>query len=335
MKPIAHCSRRQLLVGAAAGLAAGTFFPFASAQAPAWPAKPITMLIGFPAGGTTDVIGRLVAADLGARLGQPVIVDNRGGAGGTIAVTALHNAAPDGYTLMMLVIPTVNFQHFLGKKIDYVKDFEPVAEIYDQYNVLVVNPAVPEFTDVQTLQQLIATAKARPGALNYGSTGIGSLGHLTTERICAEAGIRMQHVAYKGSAPAMTDLLGGQIGVMYSDSQTALPHIRSGKLRAIAVSSAQRQADLPNVATMTEQGLPGLVAVPWGGMVAPAKTPKVVIDRISAELKASLDSSEVRDKLRAAGVTPAYKTAADFGDFANAESAAWGKVIADRGIKPE
>jgi tripartite-type tricarboxylate transporter receptor subunit TctC len=300
-----------------------------------WPTKPITLLVGFPAGGTTDVVARVIGNELSRRVGQPVVVDNKGGAGGTIAFSAIQAAPADGHTLMMLVIPTVNFFHFNGKKVDYEKDVEPLAEVYDQYNVLVVNPAVPDVADVRTLPQLVEKAKAKSGGLSYASSGVGSLGHLTMERISGAAGVRMQHVSYKGGAPAMNDLLGGQIGVMYADSQGALPHIRAGKLRAIAVSSATRQQDLPDVPTMSEQGMPGLVAVPWGGMVAPARTPKVVVDRISAEIKAILELAEVREKMRQAGVLPAYRGPADFGAFANRESAAWGKVITERGIKPE
>jgi tripartite-type tricarboxylate transporter receptor subunit TctC len=264
-----------------------------------------------------------------------VVVDNRPGAGGTIAVNVLQGAPADGHTLMMLVIPTINFYHFGNKKIDYRKDLEPIAEIYDQYNVLVINPAVPEVADVQTLPQLIAKAKAASNGLNYASTGVGSLGHLTMERIASITGARLQHISYKGSAPAMSDLLGGQIGVSYADSQTALPHIRSGKLRVIAVSSAARQADLPTTPTMAEQGLDGLVAVPWGGIAAPPATPKVLVDRISSEIKAVLESPEVRDKMRQAGVMPAYKPAAEFREFVINESAVWGKVISERHIKPE
>lgn len=325
-------SRRTVAAALLAGLC-GLLSATAAAQN--WPARPITLLVGFPAGGTTDVVARVIGNELARRLGQPVVIENRAGAVGTIAVSALQAAAPDGHTLMMLVVPTVNFFHFYGKKFDYQKDVEPVAEIYDQYNVLVVNPAVAELADVHTLPQLIAKAKANSTGINYASSGVGSLGHLTMERIAGATGIRWQHVSYKGAAPAMTDLLGGQIGVMYADSQTALPHIRSGKLRAIAVSSEGRQADLPQVPTMAEQGVSGVVAVPWGGLVAPARTPPAIVDRVSSEIRAILETPEVRDKLRQAGVVPAYKPAADFGRFMAAESAAWGKVIAERGIKPE
>ncbi len=320
---------RRLALGllAAAALAA----PPAFSQT--WPTRPITLVVGFPAGGTTDVVARIIGAELSRRVGQPVVIENKAGATGTIAFTGLQSAPTDGHTLMMLVIPTVNFFHFSGKKVDFQRDVEPVAEIYDQYNVLVVNPAVPAFADVQNLQQLVGVARAAAGGINYASSGIGSLGHLTMERIAAAAGLSWQHVAYKGAAPAMSDLLGGQVGVMYADSQSALPHIRAGKLRALAVSSAGRQPDLPAVPTMAEQGLSGLVAVPWGGMVAPPGTPKALVERISAEMKAVLETPDVAGKLRQAGVLPAYKAAADFGAFANAESEAWGKVIAERGIK--
>lgn len=325
-----HFTRRHALTSILCAAAAVCSPPVV---AQAWPGKPITLLVGFPAGGTTDVVARIVGAELSRRVGQPVVIENKAGATGTIAFTALQAAPADGHTLMMLVIPTVNFFHFSSKKVDYQRDVEPVAEIYDQYNVLVVNPAVPAFAEVQSLPQLVARAKASPGGLNYASSNIGSLGHLTMERIAAAAGLSWQHVGYKGSAPAMSDLLGGQVGVMYADSQTALPHIRAGKLRALAVSSAQRQADLPGVPTMAEQGMPGLAAVPWGGLVAPPRTPKALVERISAEIKTVLETPEVADKLRQAGVMPAYKPAAEFGAFANAESEAWGKVIVERGIK--
>jgi len=323
-------SRRRLLAAAAA-LSASTMPSISWSQT--WPSKPITLLVGFPAGGTTDVVARVLGAELSRRVGQPVVVENRPGAGGTIAFSAVQAAPNDGHVLMMLVIPTVNFFHFNAKKIDYQKDVEPLALIYDQYNVLLINPAVQDVADVQDIPQLLARARGKSGGLNYASSGTGSLGHLTMERIASAGGLRMQHIAYKGSAPAMQDLLGGQVGVMYADSQTALPHIRSGRLRAIAVSSAERQAELPNVPTMAQQGLQGMVAVPWGGMVAPPRTPKALVERISAEIKAVLETAEVRNRLQQAGVLPAYRSPTEFGAFANYESEAWGKVIVDRGIK--
>lgn len=319
----------------AAGLAlAALSLPGARAQAP-WPARPIVLLTGFAAGGTTDAIARIVANDMSARLGQTIVVDSRAGAGGTIAAAAVQRAEPDGYLLILMPNPTVNFFHFQKKNIDFLKDFSPVAQVYTQYNVLLINPAVAPFQDIRSLPQLIALAKAQDGGLNYASTGTGSLGHLTMERICAVAGVSMQHISYKGAAPAITDMLAGQVGILFADSLTALPHVRSGKLRPIAVSTAQRQADMPDVPTMDEQGLQGLSGGPYGGIFAPPKTPKTIVDRLSEEVRETLSKPEVREKLRLAGTAAAYATPDALGAFVNSESRTWGRVIVERGIRAE
>jgi len=273
-------ARRALLALALPLLAGGAF-------AQAFPTKPITIIVPFPAGGPTDVATRIIGQKMAQGLKQPVLIDNRGGASGTIGAAIAAKAAPDGYTLVMLATPTLLAGHLYGPtSYDIFKNFTPVGTTYDLPIVMVVNPkALPEVTG---LQQLIAKAKADGGKFNYTTAGAGSFGHLTTESLKNVGHFDMQHVPYRGSAPAVTDLIGGQVPMMFSDLIAVLPHIRSGTLRAIAVGSSKRLSLLPDVKTVAEQGFPGFDATSWGGMLAPAGTPKDVIARLNTELKKAL-----------------------------------------------
>ena len=323
-------TRRQAL--AAIGIASLTVVAAAPVAAQQdWPARPIKLIVPFPPGGPTDTASRVVGQKLAERLKQPVVVENRAGASGTIAAQFVAKSAPDGYTLMMLATPTLLAPHlYKAAGYDVAKDFASVASVYDLPIVVVVNPTV--LPDVKTLPDLIAKAKAEKGQLNYTSSGPGSFGHLTMEMLKDLGGFDMQHIAYKGGTPAVTDLLGGQVPVMYADLVAALPHIQSGKLRAIAVGSPQRVVQLPDVKTVAEQGFKGFDAVSWGGLLAPAGTPKPVVDRVSAEVKQILADKDVQERLVKAGAAAAYGDPAQMASRIRTDFDKWGKVIRDKNV---
>ncbi|WP_198086960.1 tripartite tricarboxylate transporter substrate binding protein [Variovorax sp. E3] len=316
---------RRALIALALPLVAGAAF------AQAWPAKPITLIVPFPPGGPTDVASRIVAQKMSVALKQNIVIDNRSGASGTVGAAAASRAAPDGYTFVMLATPTLLASHLYGPTgYDIFKNFTPVGSVYDLPIVLVVNPK--SLPDVNGVQDLIAKAKAESGKLNYTTAGAGSFGHLTTEQLKTIGKFDMQHVPYRGSAPAVTDLIGGQVPAMFSDLVGVLPHIKAGKLRAIAVGSGKRVSLLPDVKTVAEQGFPGFDATSWGGLLAPAGTPKDVIDRMSAELKTALADKQVQEKLESVGSFAAYRTPAQTGVRMREDFERWGKVIRDNHI---
>jgi tripartite-type tricarboxylate transporter receptor subunit TctC len=303
-----------------------------SAFAQAWPSKPITLVVPFPPGGPTDVASRIVAQKMSLALKQNIVIDNRSGASGTVGAATAARAPADGYTFVMLATPTLLASHLYGPTggYDIFKNFTPVGSVYDLPIVLVVNPkSLPEVTNLQTL---IAKAKAEGGKLNYTTAGAGSFGHLTTEQLKTIGKFDMQHVPYRGSAPAVTDLIGGQVPAMFSDLVAVIPHIRAGKLRAIAVGSAKRVSLLPDVPTVAEQGFPGFDATSWGGLLAPVGTPKDVVDRMSAALKNALADKEVQDKLESVGSFAAYRTPEQTGVRMKQDFERWGKVIRDNHI---
>ena len=316
---------RRALIALALPLVAGAAF------AQGWPAKPITVVVPFPPGGPTDVATRIVAQKMSQGLKQNILIDNRSGASGTIGAATAAKAAPDGYTFVMLATPTLLAAHLYGQTpYDIFKSFTPVGTVYDLPIVMVVNPkSLPEVTG---LQGLIAKAKAEGGKLNYTTAGAGSFGHLTTEQLKNIGKFDMQHVPYRGSAPAVTDLIGGQVPAMFSDLVAVMPHIRAGTLRAIAVGSGKRVNLLPDVKTVAEQGFPGFDATSWGGLLAPAGTPKDVVDRMSAELKTALADKEVQDKLESVGSFAAYGTPEQTGTRMRQDFERWGKVIRDNKI---
>jgi len=324
LKTLRNPARRALLA-LALPLVAGAAF------AQAWPTKPITLIVPFPPGGPTDVATRIVAQKMALGLKQPVLIDNRSGASGTLGAAAAAKAAPDGYTFVMLATPTLLAGHLYGPtSYDIFKNFTPVGTVYDLPLVLVVNPKV--LPDVTGLQQLIAKAKAENGKLNYTTAGVGSFGHLTTEQLKTVGKFEMQHVPYRGSAPAVTDLIGGQVPVMFSDLVAVIQHIRSGTLRPLAVASGKRLSLLPNVKSVAEQGFPGFDATSWGALLAPAGTPKAVVDRMSAELKTALADKQVAEKLVGVGAFAAYRTPEQTGERMHQDYERWGKVIRDNNI---
>ena len=321
-------TRRRALLATGALLAAG------GAGGQSWPAKPIKLIVPWPPGGPTDTGSRIVGLALADRLGQPVVVENRPGASGSIAYQQVIKTPGDGTTFVMLATPTMLAPH-LYKSASYhpVNDLLPVGMVYDLPIVLVVNAAsLPKVTD---LAGLITEAKARAGKLDYTSAGPGSFGHLSMEMLKHQGGFDAQHIAYKGSAPAMNDLLGGQVPVMFSDLVAALPHIKSGKLRALAVGSPKRVDIVPDVKTVAEQGFKGFEAVSIGAMMAPKGTPAAAIDRMSSELKAVLAQKDVQDRLVGAGCYAHYMTPAETGRYVTAEFDKWGKVIKDNKLTVE
>ncbi len=313
-----------LLVAAFALLAAGG----AAAQA-GYPNKPIRMIVPFAAGGSTDNLARTMAQKLGDLLGQPVIVDNRPGGNAIIGSEALTKSAPDGYTIMMTSVDHTVIPQLLPTPYDPVKDFVPVGAVSYTQLLLVVNPSVP----VNNLQELIAYAKANPGKLNYASSGSGGVPHLTGEMFSNLAGIKMQHIPYKGGGPAMIDLVGGQVQLTFAIPINAIPHIKNGKLRPIAITGTARNEALPQVPTFTESGVPGLDVKTWFAVFAPVGTPKPIVDKLSEDIRKALAMPEVKEKLAAQGMEPYVTTPDEFAAIVKADVAKYGQVIKAGNIK--
>jgi tripartite-type tricarboxylate transporter receptor subunit TctC len=315
---------RAALVIVLAVIAAGT-----SAQT--YPTRPIRLVVPFPAGGTTDILAREVGQRLSVSLGQPVVVDNRPGAAGNIGSDLVAKSAPDGYTLLMCTVSThaINPNLYAKLPYDHVKDFAPVILVAGVPNVLEVTPSLP----VNTVSDLIKLAKEKPGQINFASSGSGTSIHLSGELFKTMAGVDMTHVPYKGSAPAITDLMGGQVQVMFDNLPSSLQQIKAGKLRAIAVTSAQRAPALPNVPTIAESGLAGFEASSWFGVVAPAGTPQAIIARINADVNQWLQSPDAKEKLLAQGAAAAGGTPEQFAAYIRTETEKWAKVVKASGAK--
>ncbi|CAG9170698.1 hypothetical protein LMG23992_01740 [Cupriavidus laharis] len=299
-----------------------------------YPNKPIRLVVPYPPGGATDVIGRTLAQRLSGTLGQQVVVDNRAGAAGNIGADLVAKAPPDGYTLLMGALTSHAINAALYKSrvpYDIEKSFAPVAIVGTVPLVFVVNPSV----NASTLPQLVSLAKSKPGAITYGSAGNGSPQHLAGEMFKRMAGVDMLHVPYKGSGPAMTDLIGGQVLSMVETVPAAQAYVKGGKIRALAVTSAQRVSALPDVPTATEAGLKDFEVSSMFGIVAPAGTPAPVIDRLSADLKKILAEPEVKEALLKQGAIATWTTPAQTGARIKAELARWNTVIRDAGVKPE
>ncbi len=320
--------RRATMLAVAVGVFNLASMPVALAGA--YPDRAIRLVVPFPPGGPTDIAARIIGQKVSEKVGQPVVVENRPGASGVIAAKSVIKSDPDGYTIMVLANPTILAPHLYGDQgFDLFADFTTIAGVYEVPIVMVVNPtALPGVT---SLQELVAKAKANPN-LNYTSAGNGSFGHLSVELMKTLGGFQLQHVPYKGSAPAMADVLGGQVPIMFSDMIAALPHIQAGKLLPIAVGSRERVVFTPDVKTVAEQGFPGFEAVSWGGWVAPANTPKEVVDVMNTTLKEVLADPEVQEKLKSAGTTAAYAPADAMAQRVRVEYDKWGKVIRDNGI---
>jgi len=304
----------------------------ASSAADVFPAKPIRLIVPFAPGGGTDLIARTISPPLTAAVGQPVVVDNRAGAGGVIGADLVAKAPPDGYTLMMGTPGPLTINPNLLAKVPYrLGDFAPVTLATISPFVLVVNANLP----VASVKELIALAKARPGALNYGSAGNGSVAHLATEQFKALAGVDITHVPYKGSSQSVTDLIGGQVQIVIENLPTVLPHIRSGRLIALAVGTRKRSALLPDVPTMVEAGVAGYEASTASGVLAPAKTPREIVVRLNRDLVAILQAPEIRERFAAQGLEAVGSTREQYAEHLRAEFAQNAKVIKAAGIKIE
>ncbi|MDB5925051.1 MAG: putative Bug-like extracytoplasmic solute binding receptor, family [Betaproteobacteria bacterium] len=306
-------------------------WPFmAFAQAP-YPTKPIRWIVPFPPGGSTTIIARLLGQKLTESWGQQVVVDNRGGGNTIIGSEALVRAAPDGYTILQVTSSHVINPSLLATPYDAVKDFAPVGNLVATETLMVVNPAVP----ANSLQELIALAKAKPGQLNFGSSGSGTTNHLAMELFAILAKIKMQHIPYKGAGPAVIDLMGGQIQIFTNNALPLTPFVKSGKIRAIAVSGETRLRSLPDVPTFTQGGLPGYEVKSWQGMLAPAKTPKPIIDKLSQEIARILQIPDVRETLLTMGADPLVSTPQQFAALIKVDLVRYGKLIKDANIKLE
>lgn len=315
-------------IAAALGVTLATL---ASAQAP-YPSKPVRMIVPSSAGGGTDIIARIVAPRLSERLGQQVIIDNRPGAGTMIGTELAAKAPGDGYTILM-GLSTLATNPVIYKKVSYnaLTDFAPITLVFSAPNILVVHPSLP----IKTVKELIWFAQARPGQLNYASAGLGTNPHLCMELFLSLAGLKMVHIPYKGSAPAIIDLLSGQVVTMTATMLTGMPHIRSGRLRALGTTGAKRSAAAPDVPTVAEAGVPGYEAVQWYGALAPANTPKEIVTRLHRDLTGILQTAEVKERFAADGGDAAGNTPEEFTRYIRSEIEKWARVAKAAGIKPE
>jgi tripartite-type tricarboxylate transporter receptor subunit TctC len=293
-----------------------------------WPSRPVRMVIPLSPGGFADVPGRMLAARLSVALGQNVFVENRPGAGGTIGADAVAKSTPDGYTLLFTGTPHV-IAPWVYKKVPYdaLKDFEPVALVASGPYVLVANPQL----NVRSVRDLIAAAKAQPGRIDYASSGNGSAQHLVSALFASTAGIELNHVPYKGSGPAMQDLLGGRVKLSFAGIPNVLPQIKAGRLVPLAVSTPRRSPDLPDVPTVSEAGVPGFQATLWLNLAAPHATPADIVHKLTTEVAHVLKEPEIEKNFRSAGVEPSYLAPAELASFMRAEYDKWGRVVRDTG----
>jgi tripartite-type tricarboxylate transporter receptor subunit TctC len=298
-----------------------------------YPAKPVRIIVPYPAGGVADLLPRTVGQRLSDKWGQPVIVENKPGASGNIGMAEGARAAPDGYTIVLAPTGNLTVNQFLFNNLpfDAAKDFTPITVLATSPNVLVVHPSVP----AKTFRELLDYAKANPGKLNFASPGEGSGAHLAGELLNIEAGIKTTHIPYKGMAPAVTDLLGGQVQMMFAGISTVLQHIKSGKLVALAIASPQRNPQLPEVATVAENGFPGFDVTSWYGLVTRAGTPPAVVRKIHADSVEALRSDEVRAKLQTLGLEPLGNSPEEFEKMIAVESRKWSDIVRKAGIKPQ
>src|SRR5229473_7121996 len=299
-------------------------WPAPAQTSDAWPSRPLRFILPFPPGGGTDILGRLIAERMTARLGQPVVTENRGGAGGNVGAEAAARSAPDGYTIV-LVAPSLAISTSLYSKLSYdpVKDFAPISLVATVPNVMVTHPSVP----AGTLAEFIRLAKTKPGEMNFGSGGSGTSNHLAGELFNIVAGVKLVHVPYKGVNLAMNDVLSGEVHLVVIGIPAAAPHIKAGKLRALALIAPQRSPALPDVPTIAEAGLPNFEVTTWYGVLAPAGTPRPIVARLNAALVKILSSPDMKDKLNAMGTDPVSSTPEEFAAYLRQETAKWGDVV--------
>ena len=304
-----------------------------AATAQTWPTQPIKFIVSQSAGGSIDIAARLIGQKLGDALGKQVVIDNRAGANGMIAGEAAARAQPDGYTFLMTSPSTLTINQHVYRKVPYdaLRDFAPVTQTTSIVFALVVNAASP----YRSVADLVAAARQKPDAIRYASAGIGNQSHLAAEVFAAAAGAQMLHVAYKGEAPAITDLLGGQVDMIFGTAPALLGHVKSGKLRALAVGQPRRASAAPDVPSIAEAGYPAVSVTGWTGIVAPAGTPPAIIRRLYDEVVKVLAQADVRDTMAKAGADPVGSTPEQFGEFIRAETLKWGAAVKRAGITPE
>lgn len=322
----------RVALGGALALAAAALLP-SLAAAQSFPTKPIRIVVPFPPGGSTDLLARRIGEKLAAVWGQPVVVDNRAGAGGTLGADYVAKSAPDGYTLLMGVTGSNAIANALYPKLPYdvVKDFAPVSLVVSSPLVLVRNPSFAP----KTVQEVVAAAKAKPGSISYGSPGNGTSMHLTGEMFKLSAKVSMLHIPYRGSAGALSDLMGGQIDTMFGDFLVVWPQLEAGKLQPIAVTSKTRHKMLPNVPTIAESGYPGFEALSWQGLFAPAATPPAVVEQLNREVNKALASADIQEYFGSRGFTLGGSSATEFKAFVKVEADKWAKIVQASGAKPD
>ena len=321
-------TRRLAIASAGAALASGILPRRASAQA--WPQRHVRLIVPFPPGGGTDNVGRIIATRLSEIWGQQMVIENRGGGGSNVGSEAGAKAPPDGYTILFAAFPFATNQ-FLYSKLTYdpIADFAPITLIGTFPNILVV----PNTSSVKSVSELIAYAKANKGDITFGSSGIGTSPHLNGELFMRMAGFEMTHVPYRGAAPAIIDLIPGRLTMMFNTSGSLMPHVQAGRLRALAVSSGKRFSAEPNIPTVAESGVPGFDVSSWYGLLAPAKTPPAVVEKMNADAVAVLREPDVRQKLENLGLEVVGSSQQQFADFIKAEMVKWGPVIKAANIK--
>lgn len=299
-------------------------------SAESFPDKPVRMIVAFPAGGGTDIVARVIAERLTSLWGQQVIVDNRGGAGGVIGTEIAARAAPDGYTIFLATLGNLSINpHLYPMNVDPLKDLAPVSNVVQVNFVLVANPGLP----AKNVKELIALARNKPDQITFSSSGVGGAPHLAGELFNDMAGVKLAHIPYKGSGPSFNDLLGNQVSLTFDSLVQALPYVKAGKLRALAVLAGSRSPLLPDVPTLSEAGVPGYDFANWFGLVAPAGTPPERIRKLSADVHQVLDQPAVRKQLAGMGAVPAATTPEQFGELIRAESRKWGKIIKEQNIR--
>ncbi len=325
-------TRRFICSALSIGIAAAALFAAVSVQAQTYPARPVRLIVPSTPGGSVDTLSRTIAAQLSEKWGQQVVVDNRPGAGGVIAADLTAKAPADGYTLLMFT-STLTVQPSLYKNLPYNlrTDFAPVSLVATTSNALVVNPATP----VATVKEFVALAKSRPGKLSYGSGGAGTGTHMSMELLRSMADLQMTHVPYKGIAPALTDLMGGHIDCAFSTMTSAIQHIKSGRLKVLAVSTAKRSAALPGIPTVAESGIPGYDSTNAVGILAPAKTPRQTVARLNGEIDRILGMREVRERMSNLGTEPAGGAPEVFRTFIDSEIEKWARVVKASGMEPQ
>ena len=315
-----------------AGMTIAVLALHCTAHAQSYPAKPIKIVVPYPPGGFNDTLGRTLAAKFTEAWGQPAVVENKPGANTLIGSDFVAKSPPDGYTLLVVAFPfAVTPSLIRNMPYDTLKDFAPVVLAAQSPNLLVVNPSLP----VNTVGELIALAKAKPNSLSYASTGNGSSNHISMELFKSLAGVQIVHIPYKGSAPAVTDLLGGQVHLMFDNVPNVLPHVKAGKLTALGQTGTKRSPLIADIPTVAEAGVPGYEVTVWFGLVAPAGTPREVIQKLNAEMLRILAMPDVRERFLAQGVEPVGGTPEQFGEHIRAQMAKWAKVVADAGVKAE